>query len=95
MAGLDSFSLYGAWALRGTASHSQIIAETSQHGWVDLDHDNQLSEEDAVQQFGVAVAGEAGAGRYVVFGDDAIFQNQFFDEPNRQLALQMIRWLTP
>ena len=91
--GLKSFSVYGAWALRGTASHTTIVAETTQHGWVDLNHDNQLSEGDAVQNFGVMVAGEAGKGRYVVLGDDAIFQNRFLDEPNRQLALQLIRWL--
>ena len=90
---LGSFSIYGSWALRGTAPHTRILAETSQHGWVDLNRDNQLSEVDAVQQFGVMVAGESGQGRYVVFGDDAIFQNRFLDEANRQLALQLVNWL--
>lgn len=91
---LDSFSVYGAWALRGTAPHTTVLAETSAYGWVDLNRDNQLSEGDAVQTFGVMVAGERGLGRYVVLGDDAIFQNRFFDESNRQLALQMVRWLS-
>ncbi len=90
---LESFSIYGSWALRGTAPHARILAETSQHGWVDLNRDNQLSEGDAVQPFGVIVAGESGRGRYVVFGDDAIFQNRFLDESNRQLALQLVNWL--
>ena len=91
--GLESFSVYGAWALRGTAPHTMVLAETSQHGWVDLNHDNQLAEGDAVQTFGVMVAGKIGKGRYVVLGDDAVFQNRFLDEPNRQLALRLVNWL--
>lgn len=92
-AALDNFSVYGAWALRGTAPHTMILAETSPHGWVDLDRNKQLSEGDAVQMFGVMVAGEIGRGRYVVLGDDAAFQNRFLDESNRQLAKQLIDWL--
>ena len=92
-AGLENFSVYGAWALRGTAPHTMILAETSSHGWVDLDRNNQLTEGDAVQMFGVMVAGKIGRGRYVVLGDDAVFQNRFLDESNRQLAIQLINWL--
>ena len=92
-AGLDDFSVYGAWALRGTAPHTMILAETSPHGWVDLDRNNQFTKGDAVQMFGVMVAGEIGRGRYVVLGDDAVFQNRFLDEPNRLLALRLINWL--
>jgi hypothetical protein len=92
--GLERFSVYGSWALRGTAPHVSVVAQTSQHGWVDLDRNNELSNRDAVQTFGVAVAGELGQGRYVVFGDDALFQNQFLDPENQQLALQAIRWLS-
>jgi hypothetical protein len=91
--GLESFSVYGAWALRGTASHVVVLAETSPHSWVDLDRNGQLSDRDAVQSFGVIVAGELGQGRYVVLGDDAIFQNRFLDEPNQQLALRLLEWL--
>lgn len=94
-AGLHNFSVYGAWALRGTAPDTIILAETSPHGWVDLDRNNQLTEGDAVQMFGVMVAGEIGRGRYVVLGDDAVFQNRFLDESNRQLAIQLIDWLGP
>ena len=92
-AGLESFSVFGAWALRGTARHTTIVGETSPHGWVDLDHDNRLSTGDAVQTFGVMVAGEIGRGRYAVLGDDAVFQNRFLDQPNRQLALRLVGWL--
>lgn len=91
--GLANFSVYGAWALRGTAPHTKILAETTPHGWVDLDRNNQRTKGDAAQMFGVMVAGEIGRGRYVVLGDDAVFQNRFLDESNRQLAIQLIQWL--
>lgn len=92
--GLESFSLYGSWALRGTAPHVNSLAQTSKHGWVDLDRDNRPSQADAMQPFTVMVAGELGQGRYVVVGDDAVFQNRYLDEANRQLARQMLEWLS-
>ena len=92
--GLESFSLYGAWALRGTAPHSVILAETGEKSWVDLDRDRKFSSNDAVQPFGVMVAGEIGQGRYVVIGDDALFQNRFLDNANRQLAVNLVDWLS-
>lgn len=91
--GLKSFSVYGSWALRGTADNVIPLAQTSKHGWVDLDRDNRPSQADAMQQFAVMVGGELGQGRFVVLGDDAVFQNRFFDEDNRQLALQLVNWL--
>jgi len=93
-AGLESFSIYGAWALRGTAPHSVSLAETGEQSWVDLDRDRKFSSNDAVQSFGVMVAGEIGQGRYVVIGDDALFQNRFFDKANRQLAINLVDWLS-
>ena len=93
-AGMDSFSIYGAWALRGTAPQSLVLAETGEKSWVDLDGDRKFSSNDAVQPFAVMVAGEIGQGRYVVIGDDAIFQNRFFDKANRQLAVNLVDWLS-
>lgn len=93
-AGLQSFSIYGAWALRGTAKHTAILAETGPKSWVDLDRDNTFSSSDAAQSFGVMVAGEIGKGRYVVVGDDALFQNRFLDDSNRRLALNIVDWLS-
>lgn len=92
-AGLNYFSLYGGWALMNTASSARIIASTSPKAWVDLNGDGKLSDGDAIDSFGVVVAGEYGAGRFVVFGDDAIFQNKFLDENNRQLAKNLARWI--
>jgi len=46
-----------------------------------------------MQPFGVVVVGHLGQGRYVVFGDDALFQNRFFDESNRRLAINLVNWL--
>lgn len=92
-AGIDHFSLYGGWALMNTAPAAGIIATTSPRAWVDLNGDQKLSTGDVVQSFGVAVSGNFGAGRFVVFGDDAIFQNKFLDEQNRQLAINLARWL--
>lgn len=91
--GMDHFSLYGGWALMNTASSARITASTSPKAWVDLDGDGKLSRGDVVQAFGVVVTGERGAGRFVVFGDDAIFQNKFLDDSNRQLAKNLARWL--
>jgi hypothetical protein len=93
LSGLQHFSLYGGWALMNTADSSQIIASTSPKAWVDFNGDKKLSTGDIVQVFGVVVAGGLGAGRFVVFGDDAIFQNKFLDDSNRQLAKNLARWL--
>lgn len=91
--GMDHFSLYGGWALMNTALSARIVASTSPKGWVDLNGDKKLSKGDVVQAFGVVVTGDSGGGRFVVFGDDAIFQNKFLDENNRQLAINLARWL--
>ncbi len=92
--GLGHISLYGSWALRGTGTHVSPLARTSKHGWVDLDRDNRPSKADAMQRFAVMVAGELGQGRYIVIGDDAVFQNRYLDDHNRKLALQMLDWLS-
>ena len=92
-AGLKEFAVYGAWALRGTAPGVDVVARTSAHSWIDLNRDGKLSVGDAVQPFGVAAAGTLGHGHFVVFGDDALFQNRYLDESNRTLAGNLVRWL--
>ena len=76
-----------------TAPSAMIVAATSPKGWADLNGNRKLDKDDVVQAFGVVVEGQHGAGRFVVFGDDAMFQNKFLDESNRQLAKNLARWL--
>jgi len=91
--GVNSFSVYGGWALANTAKNAEIIAQTSARAWVDLNKDNKLSKGDAVQSFGVVIAGSSGRGGFVVFGDDAMFQNKFLVEGNAVLAKNLATWL--
>jgi hypothetical protein len=91
--GIDSFSAYGVWALKPGASSSSI-ARTSPEAWIDLKGNNILSEGDAIGAFAVVVMGTLGKGDFVVFGDDAIFQNRFLDDNNRKLAINLGTWLT-
>jgi len=90
--GITGFSAYGVWALRPGAS-SSAIARTSPEAWIDLNGDKVLSKEDAVGAFAVVVTGTRGKGSFVVFGDDAIFQNRFLDDDNRKLASNLGTWL--
>ncbi len=92
LAGLRRFNIYGGWALTSTGPGCRVIARTGPRAWVDLDRNRRLSRGDAMQRFGVAVAGNLGKGRFVVFADDAIFQNRFLPE-NRRLAVNLARWL--
>ncbi|MDD2735635.1 MAG: DUF4350 domain-containing protein [Desulfuromonadaceae bacterium] len=91
-AGLPQFSVYGSWALdpgkAGTA-----LAQSSSEAWVDLNGDKVLSTGDAVGAFAVVVSGELGSGSFIVFGDDAIFQNRYLDDNNRRLADNLAGWL--
>jgi len=90
--GLDGFNVYGGWALTNIDERARIIARTGPGAWVDLNRDQQLNKGDAVQRFGVVVAGTLGEGAFVIFADDAIFQNQFLEQ-NRGLAENLAHWL--
>jgi hypothetical protein len=91
---VDTVALFGAWALLGENAGVTVIARTSPKAWVDLNNNNALENRDAVQSFGVVVAGQAGQGSFVVFGDDALFQNQFLTGGNAVLARNLGCWLT-
>jgi hypothetical protein len=90
--GMDSFSAYGVWALNAGDTASWI-ARTSPTAWIDMDNDRKLSPADAVGAFAVAVTGTLGSGSFVIFGDDAIFQNKFLEGNNRKLAVNLSKWL--
>lgn len=91
-ADLKQFSVYGCWAL-DPGKTGTPIAQTSPDAWVDLDGDKILSKGDMTGVFNVVVSGTLGAGSFVVFGDDAIFQNRYLDENNRRLAANLSGWL--
>lgn len=90
--GVTSFSLYGGWAL-DPGKRAAAIARTSPEAWADLDGNKKLSEGDAVGKFTLVVSGTLGSGGFVVFGDDAIFQNRYLDENNSLLAANLVGWL--
>lgn len=92
---LDAFAVYGAWALRALRPDVKEIAHTSAEAWVDLNQNGELNERDAKQAFAMIVTGTIGKGSFVVFGDDAIFQNRFLQGGNRRLAENLAQWFCP
>ena len=90
--GLAQINFYGTWALN-VEEPANIIAKTSPEAWVDLNNNKTLDPGDATQAFSVIVTGQLGHGHFVVFADDAIFQNRFLVGPNQQLAKNMAGWL--
>lgn len=94
VSGLDRFALYGAWAVAGIGDDVKEIAATGAHGWVDLNKDGILNTGDVMQKLSVAVSGNIGQGEFVVFGDDAIFQNKFLVNENEKLARNLAHWIS-
>lgn len=91
--GVGEFSLYGVWALLDVRPGVRTIARTSPAAWVDLNRNGRFDAADARGSFGVVVAGEEGKGRFVVIGDDAVFQNKFLKGGNLALARNLAAWL--
>jgi hypothetical protein len=91
--GVKKIGVYGAWALMTESKTAQIIARTGPKAWVDLNRDGKFNKPDARQSFGVVIAGTLGKGRYVIFGDDAIFQNKFLDQENMTLGKNLADWM--
>lgn len=94
-AGINHFAVYGCWALATEGTFARIVAGSGDKSWVDLNKDRSYSEQDAMQSFGIVALGEIGKGNFVVFGDDAIFQNRFLTGANRQLAENLVQRLKP
>ncbi|MBT1073134.1 DUF4350 domain-containing protein [Pelotalea chapellei] len=90
--GISQFSVYGAWALN-PGPGSTAIASTSPESWVDLNGDKTFSKDDANGPFALVVWGNKGKGSFIIFGDDAIFQNRFLDKNNAALAVNLAAWL--
>ena len=91
--GLQSFKVYGIWGVMSDNDYSSVIASASSKSWVDMNKNNTLDEGDGVYPYGLVVTGNIGKGSFVVFGDDAIFQNQFINAENKQLAINLAKWL--
>lgn len=91
--GLKKIGFHGAWALMTESSTARIIARTGPKAWIDLNRDGKFNGNDARQSFGVIIAGTHGKGRYVIFGDDAIFQNKFLDQENMPLGKNLADWM--
>jgi hypothetical protein len=92
-AGIESFSAYGAWAVDPMEA-ATAIARTSPDAWMDLNFDKILSQGDLVGAFAIVATGSLGSGHFVIFGDDAIFQNRFLVGNNQKLAVNLTKWLT-
>lgn len=92
LAGVENFSVYGGWAVAADGG-GRVVAATSPHAWIDLDGDRKRSDRDAMQSFGVMLAGRQGRGEFVIFGDDGIFQNKFLEGGNLLLARNLAEWL--
>jgi Domain of unknown function (DUF4350) len=90
--GLDNFSIFGGWALLARNDAVRSIARSSNRAWVDLNNNDALNEQDAMQAFSMVLAGQVGQGSFVVFGDDALFQNQFLKDENLILAKNLVTW---
>ncbi|GFO68267.1 hypothetical protein GMLC_18460 [Geomonas limicola] len=90
--GIKSFNLYGVWGLKSLDPRSRDVASTSPRAWIDLRR-NKVRTDDETMAFAVACAGEVGTGGFLVFGDDAIFQNKFLNQDNRALAQNLASWL--
>lgn len=84
--GVQRFAVRGGWALLSESKAGESIAATGQRAWVDLNRNGALDPHDARQSFSVAVAGALGKGSWIVFGDDAVFQNKFLEGGNLALA---------
>lgn len=90
--GVTDFSVHGAWGLINQTDSSRVIAATGFQAWIDLDQDQKQAKEETAS-FGVVVAGNIGKGSFLVFGDDAIFQNKFLEGNNKILATNLAAWL--
>lgn len=91
--GVGSFSIYAGWALLGKHDGVRVIARTSPSAWIDLNRSGRPDDGDVTDSFAVAMAGTSGRGRFVVFGDDAIFQNRFLIGGNQLLGRRLAEWL--
>ncbi len=90
---LERYALYGAWGLDTAGGSARLIARTGTRAWIDTSRDRAHSPDEPEGPVGVVAAGQVGKGSFVVFGDDAIFQNRFLEGENLSLARNLAHWL--
>jgi hypothetical protein len=90
--GITGFSMYGVWGVINADERGKVIASTGPHAWIDL-HRNGVQSADETGAFGLLCAGDLGRGGFLIFGDDALFQNKYLDKDNRALAVNLAGWL--
>lgn len=93
VAGIKLFKVFGGWALMSQNKESAEIAKTSVLAWADLNRNNEHDANEKPQSFSLAIAGRLGKGQFVIFGDDAIFQNKFLSGENSLLGINLAKWL--
>ena len=73
---------------------AQIIARTGSKGRSNPNRDGKFNGNLRFQAvIRVVIAGTFGKGKYVIFGDDAIFQNKFLDQENMPLGKNLAAWM--
>lgn len=90
---IKHFSVYGVWGLDTGSKSVKAVARTSPSAFEDHDDDGKRGEQERSGPFGMVVAGKLGKGRFVVFGDDTMFQNKYLKDENLTLARNLVKWL--
>ncbi len=90
--GIGGFGLYGVWGLTPARPDAVIIANTSAGAFVDENNNGKPDAGEPHGPIGLVAEGHMGKGRYLVFGDDAVFQNAFITGDNLKLAHNLARW---
>lgn len=93
-AGVPHFAVYGSWALDAEAP-AVLAARTGRESWVDLNRNQTRDAGDPAQAFGIVALGTLGEGNFVVFADDALFQDRYLESGNLTLARNLVRRLQP
>lgn len=90
--GVGGFQVNGCWGLANLSPASRVLAWSGPRAWSDLNGDGRRGAEEPFSTMGVMVGGGLGKGEFLVLGDDAVFQNQYLTEGNRQLAKNLAAW---
>jgi len=90
---LQHVNFYGAWGFMSPLENQEVIARTSPHAWIDLNRNGRVEPQLELYPYGLIITGKRGKGNFVIFSDDAIFQNKFLHNENSVLAENLAQWL--